>query len=244
MEVGGRRWNSEGRRWNSVEVGGALREVGGIPWKSLELCWGSKVPQACAWPLTLAWYVVSSSLLPSRIAGALDCSTPPNFVSPLTPLLSLIPSPLCPASSLMFCTNGVLLRMLTGAGRTPLAQVTHLVRERMGARASEIMELHCLAHMPGVLAWYTGPLMQSPACPVQLYDGMPSPTLHLLRLSPWDNKSLPHNRILHPTGGGRDPRARPLRRLFAHPGALHFAGALLQLLALVGQSCGSRLRAS
>lgn len=32
------------------------------------------------------------------------------------------------ASSLMFCTNGVLLRMLTGAGRTPLAQVTHLVR--------------------------------------------------------------------------------------------------------------------
>ena len=28
----------------------------------------------------------------------------------------------------MFCTNGVLLRMLTGAGRTPLAHVTHLVR--------------------------------------------------------------------------------------------------------------------
>lgn len=32
-----------------------------------------------------------------------------------------------PASSLMFCTNGVLLRMLTGAGRTPLEHVTHLV---------------------------------------------------------------------------------------------------------------------
>ena len=28
----------------------------------------------------------------------------------------------------MFCTNGVLLRMLTGAGRTPLDHVTHLVR--------------------------------------------------------------------------------------------------------------------
>ena len=31
-----------------------------------------------------------------------------------------------PASSLMFATNGVLLRMLTGAGN-PLADVTHLV---------------------------------------------------------------------------------------------------------------------
>lgn len=33
-----------------------------------------------------------------------------------------------PSSSLMFCTNGVLLRMLTGVAREPLAHVTHLVR--------------------------------------------------------------------------------------------------------------------
>lgn len=32
-----------------------------------------------------------------------------------------------PSSSLMFCTNGVLLRMLTGVAREPLAHVTHLV---------------------------------------------------------------------------------------------------------------------
>ena len=41
-----------------------------------------------------------------------------------------------PASSLMFCTNGVLLRMLTGGGDA-LRHVTHLAsrRGRAGGRA-------------------------------------------------------------------------------------------------------------
>ncbi|KAL4422956.1 hypothetical protein ABPG75_009153 [Micractinium tetrahymenae] len=39
-----------------------------------------------------------------------------------------------PSSSLMFCTNGVLLRMLTGVAREPLAHVTHLVVDEIHER--------------------------------------------------------------------------------------------------------------
>jgi hypothetical protein len=44
-----------------------------------------------------------------------------------------------PASSLMFATNGVLLRMLTGAGREPLANVTHLVGVCGGRFVAELV---------------------------------------------------------------------------------------------------------
>jgi HrpA-like RNA helicase len=42
-----------------------------------------------------------------------------------------------PGSSLMFCTNGVLLRMLTGGGsgrENPLSNVTHLVVDEIHER--------------------------------------------------------------------------------------------------------------
>ena len=52
-----------------------------------------------------------------------------------------------PSSSLMFCTNGVLLRMLTGAGDA-LAQVTHLVGGRLcvwrvEGRVSLLLQSRC-----------------------------------------------------------------------------------------------------
>lgn len=64
-------------------------------------------------------------------AGKSLRSTQQGQFEPASPSCLPFPASLSfAASSLMFCTNGVLLRMLTGAGRTPLAQVTHLVRSQ------------------------------------------------------------------------------------------------------------------
>lgn len=64
-----------------------------------------------------------------------------------TPLLPRRGGPDC---SLVFCTNGVLLRMLTAGGDDPLANVTHLVREPISC-CLQTQAASCTVPGPGAL---------------------------------------------------------------------------------------------